>query len=327
MSKLIQIELKKIFHKKSIYIIFSLIFIFIVLNNILILQDKVNIKENNYLEIATTEYQNNLTTKEYYDKKEKLTYQEKLEYNQNISSLHLNKYIIENKTNINDYSTLNYQLKTTLEDYEIFIIILVLIVSSSIIAEEINKGTIKLLLIKPYTRSQILLSKYITILIVLILSIIFLYITQLLIGGFFLSFDSLKEKVVIYNYQKSQIMCYNIFGYTLIRALSKLPMLILISTISFLISIISSNTTISLTITMLIYIFTQSLTSLAITYNVKIMRYLLTTNWNFKEYLFGNIPTFKYINLKLSIIVCIIYFILMIISSFIIFKRKDIKNI
>lgn len=327
LNKLIRIELKKILHKKSIYIIFSLILIFIVLNNILILQEKSKIDKNAYLNDAILEYKNNQANLDYFSNKENLSYQEKIEYNQNLSSLKLNEYIIENKKNINDYTTLNYQIRTTLEDYEIFIIIIILIISSSILAEEINKGTIKLLLIKPYKRNEIILSKYLTILIIIFSSIIFLYIMQLLIGGLFLGFDSLQEKVVIYNYEKSQIMCYNIFGYTLIRVISKIPMLILISTLSYLISIISSNNTISLTITMLIYIFTQSINSLAITFNVKIMKYLLTTNWNFTEYLFGNIPIFKYINLKLSIIVCIAYLIIMIITSFIIFNKKDIKNI
>lgn len=326
MNKLIQIELKKIFHKKSIYIIFSLIFIFIILNNILIIQEKNKIDKYDYLDKAILEYKNNQANINYFKEKKTLSYQEKIEYNKNLSSLNINKYIIENKKNINDYTTLNYQLRTTLEDYEIFIIIIVLIISSNILAEEITKGTIKLLLIKPYKRSKILLSKYITIIITIFISIIFLYIMQLLLGGLFLGFDSLKEKVIIYNYQKSQIMCYNIFVYTLIRVISKLPMLLLISTISYLLSIISSNSTTSLTITMLIYIFSQSINALAITYNAKIMRYLLTVNWNFTEYLFGNIPQFKYINLTLSSIVCIIYLIIMITISFILFNKKDIKN-
>lgn len=321
------IELYKIFHKKSIYIIFGLIIIFIILNNILILQDKLTNKENDYLVVAKDEYDKNMSLKDKYDEKEKLSYQDKIEYQKIEASIQLNKYIIENKKDINNYTTLSYQLRTSLEDYEIFIIIIILTISSTILANEVKEGTIKLLLIKPYTRSQILLSKYLTILIILIMSILFLYVAQLFLGGFFLGFDSLKEKVVIYHYQKSKIMCYNIFGYTFLRVISRLPMLILILTLSYLLSIISSNNMISLTIPMIIYIFTESLNSLAITYNLKIMRYIMTTNWNFTNYLFGKLPEFKYINIKLSIIICILYFVIMISSSFIIFKRKDIKNI
>ena len=323
MNKLILIELKKIFHKKSIYVIYILILIFVILNNILILQDK---SKNNYLNEAKYQYQKNLELKENY-KDKKLSYNEKLKYQTILENIELNKYIIDNNKNINNYKTLNYQLKTTLEDYEIFIIIIILITSSTIISNELKEGTIKLLLIKPYTRNQILLSKYLSMIIVMVLSIIYLYLTQLLIGGFYLGFSSLQEKVVIYNFQLSTIMCYNIFGYTFLRILLKLPMLILLSTLSFLISIITSNNILSLTISLIIYIFSASIKSLAINYNLKIMKYLLTMNWNINEYLFGKLSEYKYLNLTTSIIICIIYYIFLLVLSFIIFNKKDIKNI
>lgn len=323
LNKLILIELKKIFHKKSIYVIYILILIFVILNNILILQDK---SKNNYLNEAKYQYQKNLELKESY-KNKKLSYNEKLKYQTILENIELNKYIIDNNKNINDYKTLNYQLKTTLEDYEIFIIIIILITSSTIISNELKEGTIKLLLIKPYTRNQILLSKYLSMIIVMVLSIIYLYLTQLLIGGFYLGFSSLQEKVVIYNFQLSTIMCYNIFGYTFLRILLKLPMLILLSTLSFLISIITSNNILSLTISLIVYIFSASIKSLAINYNLKIMKYLLTMNWNINEYLFGKLSEYKYLNLTTSIIICIIYYIFLLVLSFIIFNKKDIKNI
>lgn len=323
LNKLILIELKKIFHKKSIYVIYILILIFVILNNILILQDK---SKNNYLNEAKYQYQKNLELKESY-KNKKLSYNEKLKYQTILENMELNKYIIDNNKNINDYKTLNYQLKTTLEDYEIFIIIIILITSSTIISNELKEGTIKLLLIKPYTRNQILLSKYLSMIIVMVLSIIYLYLTQLLIGGFYLGFSSLQEKVVIYNFQLSTIMCYNIFGYTFLRILLKLPMLILLSTLSFLISIITSNNILSLTISLIVYIFSASIKSLAINYNLKIMKYLLTMNWNINEYLFGKLSEYKYLNLTTSIIICIIYYIFLLVLSFIIFNKKDIKNI
>ena len=323
MNKLILIELKKIFHKKSIYVIYILILIFVILNNILILQDK---SKNNYLNEAKYQYQKNLELKENY-KDKKLSYNEKLKYQTILENIELNKYIIDNNKNINDYKTLNYQLKTTLEDYEIFIVIIILITSSTIISNELKEGTIKLLLIKPYTRNQILLSKYLSMIIVMVLSIIYLYLTQLLIGGFYLGFSSLQEKVVIYNFQLSTIMCYNIFGYTFLRVLLKLPMLILLSTLSFLISIITSNNILPLTISLIVYIFSASIKSLAINYNLKIMKYLLTMNWNINEYLFGKLSEYKYLNLTTSIIICIIYYIFLLVLSFIIFNKKDIKNI
>ena len=53
-----------------------------------------------------------------------------------------------------------------------FIIILILMVASTIVAEEFTTGTIKLLLIKPFSRGKILLSKYLTVILFSVLIII-----------------------------------------------------------------------------------------------------------------------------------------------------------
>ena len=60
---------------------------------------------------------------------------------------------------------------------------------------------------------------------------------------------------------------------------------------------------------------------------IKVLKYLLTLNWNFSQYAFGAIPAFKYINLKFSIFVYLAYFIILLLIAFIVFKKRDIKNI
>ena len=57
------------------------------------------------------------------------------------------------------------------------------------------------------------------------------------------------------------------------------------------------------------------------------MKYFVTLNWDFTEYLFGGMPQFKYINFNFSVIICAIYFLIMVITSFLVFKKKNIKNI
>ena len=99
-----------------------------------------------YLNKDLIEYKENLDSINNYTNKN-LTYKEKMYYNDILSSLNINKYIIENKINVNKQNNLNYQLRSIVDDYEVFIIIIVLIVTSVLISEEFNRGTIKLLLI------------------------------------------------------------------------------------------------------------------------------------------------------------------------------------
>ena len=321
MTNLLITELFKIIHKKSIYIILVILEIFIIINNVIIYKDNNNDKD--YLDKALTVYE------EYKDIKEdsNFTYQETLDYIKKEKELNISKYILDTKQNINKVNTLNYQLRTVLEDYELFIVLIIIIISSTIYAEEYQKGTIKLLLIKPYKRYKILISKLLSCLIVLLISILILVLLQLLTGFIFFDINSLSQKVVIYNYQKSTILCYNIFIYMLIRIISKLPMLIFIILLALFISIITTSSTLTIVLTILIYIFTNIINNLATEHNIKLMRYLPITNWNFTEYLFGNYPKFKYINLPFSILIMVIYIVIIIYLALKIFNNKDIKNI
>ena len=57
------------------------------------------------------------------------------------------------------------------------------------------------------------------------------------------------------------------------------------------------------------------------------MKYFITLNLDFTQYKFGANPQFEYINFTHSIIVYIAYILVLLIPTFIIFKKKNIKNI
>ena len=281
---------------------------------------------NNYLNRALEEYS---TTQEKiinYQNKE-LTYQEKIEYNKLIQSNAIDKYIIENKTNIEKENTLNYCLRSILDDYELFIIIIILMTTSILISEEFNKGTIKLLLIKPFSRNKILLSKLITSLIVITITIGILITEQIIIGGISLGFNSLKIPVAVYNFNKNTLELYNIYIYMLTRILSKIPEFIIILILNYLLAIVIDSTVAPFALTFLTYTVSEIINNIIIKNNIKFMQYFITINWNFKNYLFGGMPEFKYINLKKSILIYIIYVIIIIYAMFKSFNKKNIKNI
>lgn len=290
---------------------------------------KNNIKEDNsYLNIALENYQENYQTIKYYnDLGDKKTYQDKLDYQESISETKISQYIIEHQLNINKQNNLNYQLRTIIEDYEIFIVMLILIVCSTIICDEFKDGTIKLLLIKPYSRGKILLSKYFTTVIVVVISILLIIAMQFIIGGIIFSFESLDIPVVVYDFNKSELIEYSIIQYMLIRIAAKVPFLLILITISFLLGVATTSMIISTTMPLLLYMFSSTITYLAKQYQISFMRYLVSINWNLQDYLFGKLPEIPFINLQFSIILLTIYFIVLIVLTFIIFKKRNIKNI
>ena len=286
-----------------------------------------NIKEDgSYLNKALNEYQINYVNVSNYKDRER-TRKEEVIYLENLSNMKINQYILENKININKENNLSNQLKTITEDYELFLVILVLMIASGIIVDEFRDGTIKLLLIKPYSRGKILLSKYLAFILILVSSITFLILIQLIIGGVIFGFTSLKVPVVVYDLNKLKLVEYSVIHYMFIRILARLPFFILMGVLAMLMGVISCNVIVSIMIPMMMYMFSPAIYSLVLRKKLEFMKYFISMNFNLENYLFGNITEVSGINLEFSCIVLMCYFILLVIFTYILFKRKNIKNI
>lgn len=81
-------------------------------------------------------------------------------------------------------------LFASLTEMTSFLNLFVVIVAASIVAEEFSRGTIKFLLIRPYTRSQILFSKFIVCLIYSTIGTVILYVSSLVSANLLLQSQS-----------------------------------------------------------------------------------------------------------------------------------------
>ena len=210
---------------------------------------------------------------------------------------------------------------------ELILIKQMIMIAGTIVSEEFNKGTIKLLLVKPYTRKQILLAKFITVLIMVAFSIFALIIMELIVGGIIFGFNSLSVPVLEYNFETSSLEIIPIFTYVGIKILTQLPIDILLATLAFAFSTIFTNGPLAIAIPLLGYMSADSINLLVTQFKIDFMRFFVSLNWDFSEYLYGNLPSMEGMTLGFSAIICLIYFLVMIIPTFIIFKKKNIKNI
>ena len=281
-----------------------------------------------YLNIALTRYQTSSGTLISYDLENKeLDFEEQKEYNDALTTKEESKYIIETGTDINKSDSLKGSLQYFYSQYGVFIIVVIIMIAGTIVSEEWSKGTIKLLLVKPYTRTQILLSKFLTVLIISAFVIVSTILMQILVGGILFGFESLFEPVVVYNLSTNAIQEINIFAYLGIQTLTQLPIIILLATLAFAISTIFSNSALAITVSLLGYMGASIINQLAIAYNLTFMKYFVTMNWDLSQYLFGGLPYMEGMNLITSIIICVVYLLIMLIPTFIIFKKRNIKNI
>lgn len=282
---------------------------------------------NDYLNTALDDYLNNSKTLVSYKKDKKLSFKEQKEYNQSLENKEVSKYIIENKQDVNKANDVRGILKNFFDEYGLFIIVLVVMIAGTIVSEEFNKGTIKLLLIKPYSRKKILLSKFITVLIMILFSIAIIIFMELLVGGVVFGYDSLSVPILQYNFETQNLETISIFSYLGIQIITQLPKLILLATLAFACSTLFTNSAVAIAIPLLGYMSADVINMLVIQYKVDFMKIFVSLNWDFNEYLYGNLPKMEGMTLGFSILICTIYFLAMIIPTFIAFKKKNIKNI
>ncbi len=256
-----------------------------------------------------------------------LTYQEKLEYNSYLEEQAESRYILETGRDIHNTNTLKGILENFYVQFGIFLIVVVVMIAGTIVSEEFNKGTIKLLLVKPYTRNKILMAKAMTTFIMILFVIVVTLMMQILIGGIIFGFDSLSEPVVAYNFNTNTMEEMNIFANLGVQTLTQLPMIILLATLAFAISTLFTNSTLAITISLLGYMSASIINQLAIGYDLQFMKYFVTMNWDLSIYANGALPYMEGMNMTMSIIICVIYFLIMMIPTFIVFKKRNIKNI
>ncbi len=284
--------------------------------------------EYSFLNNALRNYYSNKINLLSYENKDinKLDKDELQDYNSSLEQANLNKYYIDNMITLKSGD--NREILINLfSNYELFILIIGIVIAASIVSEEFSRGTIKLLLVKPYNRVKILLSKFTVCICILVLATVFIAISQLIFGGLIQGFDSLNIPAIEYNFETNKVETMNIASYICLIGICKLPMYILLTTLAFTCSTLFTNTALAVSLPFLGYIATPFINQIALTNKIKQVIYFVTPNWDLTQYLFGKTPTFSGITLPFSITVCAIYLIIMVTLSLVIFKKRDIKNI
>ncbi len=280
---------------------------------------------NSFLSNKLEMYLSNLQTVNDLKNKENKTKEEKQGYQDALKQMNVSKYYIENNINIENEYNAGYVLANLMTEYGIFIIIFGIIIAGTIVSNEAQKGTIKLLLTRPYSRNKILLSKYIVAISAIFIFIIGFTISQFVAGGIMQGFDVFNIPMVEYDIGTNNIVVMSSFKYLLLMIVSSLPISVLLSTLAFALSTITTNSAVSVAIPILGYMMSEVINIFI--EKIKILKYFVTANWDLSLYLFGGKGLAEGLNWYISLIICFIYLLIMIITTFIVFKKRDIKNV
>lgn len=207
---------------------------------------------------------------------------------------------------------------------DMVILLAMFIIISSVIADEFNNGTIKQLLIKPFTRNEILISKILASFVAtMIFALGYFAIYIFFYCWSYEDFGILLSNYIVYDFSSEKILSLHFIVYCLINLISILPQYLIIFFFAFFACVLTTNSAAPMTAGMGLVIGAEMVSYYL---SDKVLAYLPFGCWDFSTYLFGGFSLNKYASLPLSLIVCFITLVVLIALSFLIFKRKDIKN-
>ncbi|MGO4272366.1 ABC transporter permease [Paenibacillus sp. TAF58] len=202
----------------------------------------------------------------------------------------------------------------------IVVSVMTVIIAADSVAGEFTDGTIKLLLIRPSSRSKILLSKYIATFTFSILLFVILFITSFVVSGILHGFTDMNAPYV---YASSDTIAHetSIVKHAISTYLYQCIQMVMTVTLAFMISTVSRSSSIAIALSVGIMFAGSSIVGFLSQYNWA--KYYLFENTDLTQYLTGS-PNIAGMTLSFSVIVIIGYFVIFNVLSWLVFRKKDI---
>ncbi|WP_282942475.1 ABC transporter permease [Paenibacillus sp. RC67] len=196
-----------------------------------------------------------------------------------------------------------------------FVLVFTIVLGAQAISDEFKEGTIKQLLIRPASRSAVLLSKLTAILIVLGLIMLFIFLFSLLIGA-----------IIFHSSSDSELT----FLIVLKTYLYKLPTYLFFITLAFMVGTITASAPLAITVSIVLNFLGGSITTFLLA-KYSWSQYIIFNHLNLQKYdadpLINGGGTISNSGMTMlsSIAIIAAYLLLLVVSTGFVFKQKDIK--
>jgi ABC-2 type transport system permease protein len=197
--------------------------------------------------------------------------------------------------------------------------IFTIIIGAGVIASEYSWGTIKLLLIRPASRTKILASKFIATLLFALFSLVILYISSFIIGGLFLGFNAVDQPYLTYSggdVAETSMAIHYIVEY----ALASVNLLMMV-TFAFMLSSVFRSSSLAIGLAIFLMFTGSQLTYILSQYDW--VKYILFANTDLSVYFDGS-PIIESMTLGFSLITLLVYFIVFLLLSWLLFTKRDV---
>ena len=258
----------------------------------------------------------------YENKKKALNDEEKTYYKSLKAESKIAEYKLENDLLYTEYGPL-MSLDSTFKGAGFFVIITMALIAGSIVSDEFNKGTIKQLLIRPYSRNKILLSKLITVFIVFVVVLLSHYLFNIVSNIITGDANEILMPILKYNVGTDTVYRQSIFLSLIFCTLEILPCYLIIMIFAFLISTVTKNDALGILAGIGLYFGGNMINLFLSLKDLWINKFIPTLCWDLSSYLSNYEPISSII---LPLVVDIVTIIIMLVIAFIVFKKTDIKN-
>ncbi|WP_100011766.1 ABC transporter permease [Lentibacillus sediminis] len=238
----------------------------------------------------------------------------------NPMQLEKNNFHLENDIQPTGYGTWQYVLEN--QGLLSIVSLLTIIVAAGIVTHEFKWGTIKLLLIRPISRSKILLSKFTAVIIFALVTLLFLLVSSWLTGAAFFGIEGWNPSVVMQ--QGGEYVLVEVGSEIITEYGLGMVNLVMMTTFAFMISIVFRNS--SLAIGTAIFLMLAGNTVVGIFNQYDWAKYILFANTDLSQYTNNFGPPIEGMTMGFSISVLVVYFVIFMVLSWLVFTKRDVAG-
>ncbi|MFG6496131.1 DUF2705 family protein [Fictibacillus sp. UD] len=231
-----------------------------------------------------------------------------------------NEYAIANE--ISPYETTTWQFMKDMAPISSLIGLFVIVVASDIVSSEFSKGTIKMLLIRPYSRWKILLSKFLATLGFAFVMWLVVIASTWLVGGLAYGFGGMDQSYLVVT-ENQQVKERLIVEYVFANIGVEFIELTALVALSFMISTLFMSNSVAIGVAMFTMFAGNTIVMLLA--NKDWIVYTLFANMDLSVLIDGQNQLIKDLTLPFSISVLAVYTALMLAITFTVFQKRDVK--
>jgi ABC-2 type transport system permease protein len=236
------------------------------------------------------------------------------------SNIKQNEYAIEN--NISPYEKTTWKFMKEMAPISSLIGLFVIVVASDIVSSEFSKGTIKMLLIRPYSRWKILLSKFLATLGFAFVMWLVVIATTWLVGGLAYGFGGIDQTYLVVA-DMQEVRERTVVEYVFANIGVEFIELTALVALSFMISTLFMSNSVAIGVAMFTMFAGNTIVMLLA--NKDWIIYTLFANMDLSILIDGQNQLIKDLTLPFSISMLAIYTAVMLAITFTVFQKRDVK--